>query len=240
MRTPVKKKEKKPSVRTTHIWLSLDFTLTQPLKSIGLKTRNLPPVPLIKLALIRRPTQDLIIHPFLTLTAPVSLQTPRDPFPHTPSLKPRSVQKPIILRTRRLPRKEQPPHVRAQVLMHLQRRPGRPVRIAAVRPRFQAPPCVQECRGHGHICGAVHISQHGQDLLLCGFIVLIFDAVALGRHDGYEEDAGAGEEAWAVEGLEDGEVASLDGVGVEEKLRRGVPKDLIGRELHENFGISAH
>lgn len=64
--------------------------------------------------------------------------------------------------------------------------------------------------------------------------------MALILNDGHEEDAGAGEEAWAVEGLEDGVVAALGGVGVEEELGGGVPEDLGGGELQEDLGVGAH
>ena len=67
-----------------------------------------------------------------------------------------------------------------------------------------------------------------------------FDGVGLGLDDGDEDDAGAGEEAGRVEGLEDGVVAAGVGVGVEEELVGLVPEDLGGGELEEDFGVGAH
>lgn len=59
-------------------------------------------------------------------------------------------------------------------------------------------------------------------------------------HDGAEEDAGAGQEAWDVEGLEDRVPAPLHGVGVEEELRRRVLEDLLGGPLQEDLGVRTH
>lgn len=64
--------------------------------------------------------------------------------------------------------------------------------------------------------------------------------MALILDDGHEKDAGAGEEVGAVEGLEDGIVTALGGVGVEKELGGGVPEDLRGGELQEDLGIGAH
>lgn len=124
--------------------------------------------------------------------------------------------------------------------MHLERRAGRPVRIAAVGPGLQTPARIHErCRLRNFV-GAEHPSQDGEDFGFGLGVGLGLDAVALILDDGYEEDAGAGEEVGAVEGLEDGVIAALGGVGVEEELGGGVPEDLGGGELQEDLGVGAH
>lgn len=87
---------------------------------------------------------------------------------------------------------------------------------------------------------AEHASEDGEDFGFGLGVGLGFDAVALVLDDGYEEDAGVWEEAGVVEGLEDGVVAALGGVGVEEELDGGVPEDLGGGELQEDLGVGAH
>jgi hypothetical protein len=59
-------------------------------------------------------------------------------------------------------------------------------------------------------------------------------------HHGYEDDAGTLEEARRVEGLEDGIVAALDRIGVEEELCIFGPENFVRRELEEDFGVCAH
>ena len=66
----------------------------------------------------------------------------------------------------------------------------------------------------------------------------MFDDVGLRGDDCNKEDAGPGEEARAVERLEDGVIAALDRVGVEEELGGSVPEDLVRRKLEEYFGVS--
>ena len=124
--------------------------------------------------------------------------------------------------------------------MHLQTRAWRPVGVTAVGPGLQAPAWVEEGRWLGDIFRAVHVAEHGEDLGFCGIVVLGFDDVGLGGDDGDEQDARAGEEAGPVEGLEDWVVAALVRIGVEEELRRCVPEDLVGWELHEDFRVGAH
>lgn len=134
--------------------------------------------------------------------------------------------------------KPQSAHVGSQVLMHLQRCSWWPVAVTAIGPFLQAPAWIHEVDGVRNVGVRVHLPQDGQDLLLGGFVILLFDFVALGLDDGDEEDAGARKEAWTVERLEDGEVATLEGVGVEEELGFGVPEGK--RELHEDLGVCAH
>ena len=124
--------------------------------------------------------------------------------------------------------------------MHFQRRSRRPVRVATVGPRFQAPAWVHERRGHRDVGRAIHVSEDGEDLFFCRFVVLGFDDVRLTGYDGDEEDSGTGKEAGAIKRLEDGKVAAFYGVGVEKELGRGVPKNLVGRKLHEDLGVSTH
>ena len=72
------------------------------------------------------------------------------------------------------------------------------------------------------------------------FVILGFDDVGLTGYDRDEENSGTGEEAGAIERLEDGIVSAFYGVGVEKELGRGVPKNLVGGELHEDLGVSTH
>ena len=67
-----------------------------------------------------------------------------------------------------------------------------------------------------------------------------FDAVRLGRDDCDEEDPGPGEEAGAVEALPHWKVAAFFRVSIEEELRGGVPEDLVGRKLEEDFRVCGH
>jgi hypothetical protein len=124
--------------------------------------------------------------------------------------------------------------------MHLQRRPGGPIRIAPVRPWLRAPARVHERRWQGDVFRPKHILQHGEDFLFRDLVVLGFDLVGRGSDDGAEEDAGSGEEVEVVEGLEDRVPAALGGVGVEEELGGCVPEDGFGGELHEDLGVGAH
>ena len=124
--------------------------------------------------------------------------------------------------------------------MHLERCPRWPIRVATVRPGFQAPARVVKRNRIGHVRLGEHVPQHSEYLRFCRRVILRFDGVALIMHHGHEEDAGAGEETGRVDGLEDGVVATLMGVGVEEELGRLVPEDLGRGELEEYFGVGSH
>lgn len=126
------------------------------LEAIRLKARNLPAIGSIILVPSRRPMQNLIFP--LPSTPP--LHTSRHTLTHRLALEPRSLQEAKILRTRRLAREPQPLHIRPQVLMHLERRAGRPVGIAAVGPGLQTPARIHERCRLRDVVGAEHASQN--------------------------------------------------------------------------------
>ena len=124
--------------------------------------------------------------------------------------------------------------------MHLEGRPWREVRVRAARPRLLAPVRVHEGCRLRHVFGAEHVAQHGEHLRLGRFVVLRLDGRGLGLHHHDEEDARAREEALGVERLEHWVVTTCNRVGVEVELRRRIPEDFFGRELHEDHGKCAH
>ena len=136
-----------------------------------------------------------------------------------------------------LTREPQPADVRAQVLMHLQTRAGRPIAVAAEGPGGFGPARIHKRRGFGDVGRAIHCTEDGEDLLFGFLVVLMFDNVGLRGDDRDEEYSGPGEEARAVKRPEDGVVAALKGVGVEEELSGSVPEDFVGRELEEYFCV---
>lgn len=141
--------------RSALIWSPPDAVAG--LEAIRLKARDLPAIGSIILVAGRRPMQNLIL-PF-TGTPP--LHTSRHTLTHRLALKPRSLQKAKVLRTRRLACKPQPLHIRPQVLMHLERRARRPVRITAVGPGLQTPARIHERCWLRDVVGAEHAPQDG-------------------------------------------------------------------------------
>lgn len=132
--------------------------------------------------------------PLYLLFTRLPLQQPRHFSTRIPSLKPRPVQKPKIRRARRLARKPQPAHIRAQILMHLQRRARGPIRVTAVRPRLGGPFRERERNGLGDLDVREHLAEDGEELGLGLGWGLALDAVCVLVDDGGEEDGGVGEE----------------------------------------------
>lgn len=111
-------------------------------------------------------------------------QTSRTLIPLIPPLKPHPLQKPKQLRTSRLPREMQPPHIRPQILMHLQGCSGGPIRIRSVGPGFHTPAGVHEGDGVGDVVRAEHGAEDGEDFGFGGGVELAFDAVGFVVQDG--------------------------------------------------------
>ena len=143
-----------------------------------------------------------------------------------------------VLGARGFPGEPEPAQVRAQVLMHLQRHAGGPVRVRAVGPGGAAPPGEHECDRIGDLVLPKHAVEHVQDLCLYGRIGHAFGAVGLLIDDGDEDDGGAGEETRGVEGLPDRVVAARGRVSVEEELRALGPEG-VGK-LEKDFRVCAH
>lgn len=143
--------------------------------------------------------QSVIVHFSWALgssnTSGVVLQTCRDTLTHSPAFEPRSLQKAVIFRMSVLAREPQATEVRAQVLVHLQRRAGGPVAVAAVGPGRRGPSRHQErCRfGDGDV--REHGPQDCHEFGLHGGVAHAFGAVReLVYHCG-EDYVTAGDEA---------------------------------------------
>ena len=103
-----------------------------------------------------------------------------------------------MLRARRLPREPQPPDIRPQILVLLQRHAGRPVGVTTKRPgRAATPPREQEIDGPVLLweplqVREVHAAQDFEDLVEDIGVGHGFYAFGLGAGHRREEDAGTG------------------------------------------------
>jgi len=201
-----------------------------------LETGDEPPIRRIILRFRRLAVQLWIVH-LLHTRRLIPLQTARDGTAHLLPLEPGSVQEAVVLGVGVLAREPQATDVGPEVLMHFEGRAGGPVTVAAERPGGGAPAGIHEGGGLRDVGRAVHVAEDGEDLGLRGGVVLVLGGVGLVGDDCDEEDAGAGEEAGAIEGLEDGIVATFDRVCVEEELGGGVPEYFVCRELEKDFGV---
>lgn len=139
----------------------------------------------------------------------------------------------------RLARKPQTAHVGAQVLVHLQRRRGRPVGIAAVRPGLGAPTRIEEIDRLGDVVGLwEHLAQHGQHLGFRPLVRLLLHAVRFRVDDRDEEDVRPRQKSLRRERLPHRVVTPRRRRGVQQKLPVFRPEGLV--ELEEDLGVRAH
>lgn len=200
-------------------------------------------VPSIHEAVIRqwrRAVQRLVMLPALasSIRLASAVQDTAKMKPRSLALEPSSMQEPKVGWTGCLTGKPQSPRIGTQVLMHLQRRAGRPVRVTAVSPWLQGPPRVHERNRVRDILLREHLAQDFHHLCFGLLVGLAFGAPGELLRHGDEDDVGAREEALGAEGLEDGVVAAHVGVRVEEVLGVFGPEGLV--ELEEDLGVGGH
>lgn len=173
---------------------------------------------------------------------PIAAHTRRHLLSHILPFGPRALQKAKVLRAGVLAREPEAAHIRTEILMLLDRHAGGPVGVAAGGPRGGAPAGVHEGDGVGDVGRAEHVAEDGEDLGLCGGVVLGLGDEGFGGDDGDEEEAGAGEEGRVGERLPQRIVAAFERRGVEEVF--GVVGPELRRrgevELQEDFGVDAH
>lgn len=122
------------------IWSSLKrYRSVSPIKPLRLKTTHHPPIRRVILPNFRRPAQHLIPLIPVTPTHPRPAQYAlRDARARLRTLKVSPMQKAVVLRARGLPGEKQPADIRAEILMRLEGRAGRPIRVAPKGPGLEA------------------------------------------------------------------------------------------------------
>ena len=148
------------------------------------------------------------------------------------------MEEPEIRRACRLPREPQATRVGAQILMHLEGCPRRPVGIAPIRPGFIRPAGIGEGCGFGNTFVGEHLAEDLEDLVFGLAEGLALDAIGLFVDDGREEDVGSGQEVLCREGLEYRVISPGGRRGIQEKLGIVGPEGLL--ELHEDLDVRAH
>lgn len=207
------------------------------------ETANRPTIEKVILLQPGRPMQLLIMRAMPTSLSPldrdtVIIQQRRNLLTSPATLKVRAVQETKVFGAGGLPGKPQAVDVGAEVLVHLQRRARRPVRVAAVRPWDLGPARVHECRRLGDVFIWEHLAQNSEHLVFRLLVGHVLDAVRLVRDDGHEDDVRPGEEIVFRQALPDRVVPARLGIRVQEILRVLGPEGLV--ELHEDLGVRAH